>query len=105
MKSLVFLAVVLAVARADGDVRLMDRDGNINTQEGRVQVRLDGVWGEVCGDYFGKADAQVVCKELGSEDGVGSAETGNYGIGEEKIVIGHVDCNGGETSILQCSYT
>ncbi len=64
---------------------------------------IDGKWGEVCADHFGLTDAGVVCKELGHE-GSGKVESGNFGIGAEGIVIGNVNCNGAESSIIDCSF-
>ena len=46
----------------DGDIRL--RSGT-NSLEGRVEVCYSGVWGTVCNDLFGRADAAVACRQLG----------------------------------------
>ena len=45
-----------------GDIRLT---GLNNPLQGRVDVCLDGVWGSVCNDHWGMADAAVVCRQLG----------------------------------------
>ena len=40
------------------------KDGDI-TQEGRIEVCANNIWGSICGDGFDFSDAYVVCKELG----------------------------------------
>ena len=47
----------------DGDLRLA---GGRNTQEGNLQICLNGVWGSVCGaDGFSFTEATVVCTQIG----------------------------------------
>ena len=47
----------------DYDIRLA---GSNNNHEGRIEVKVRGVWGQVCDDGFGMIDADVICKELAS---------------------------------------
>lgn len=38
---------------------------SLTTVAGRVEVRKFGIWGTVCDDDFGDAEAAVICRSLG----------------------------------------
>ena len=49
----------------DGELRLVDADGNTGVSEGRVEICMDDTWGTVCDHYWDNNDASVVCNHLG----------------------------------------
>ena len=88
-----------------GSVRLV---GGSSSREGRVEVFLNDEWGTVCDDSWGTSDAQVVCRQLGFDEG-GDAVAYNqayFGQGSDvqPIHLDDVQCDGSETSISQCPH-
>ena len=88
---------------------------------GRVEICISGEYGAVCDDNFDDRDASVVCTELGfSQYGVFITEfvffvsyLETYDVGalflptgsfdwELPIVISDVECEGNESSLLDC---
>ncbi len=70
---------------------------------GRLQVRYGGEWGEVCGDGWGAADAQVVCGMLGLNGG--TAGGGSKAAMPEDTVFWmyNVHCTGEEAGLQLCA--
>ena len=93
--------------------------------EGRVEVCYDGVWGSVYDDGWGNYDAAVVCRQMGFQGESmhhyyvtfnvsivltlckdATALRGSYfGEGRGPHHLGGVSCNGGEKTLLECSYS
>ncbi len=89
-------------------VRLSDGE---SLTSGRVEVRHNGVWGTVCDDHFGVAEARVFCRMLGFGDGAapdGGASVYNGSAdmrGEGPVWIRFEEdknCLGGESTVEQC---
>ena len=56
-----------------GNLQLVD---GRSSNEGRVEICINGVWGTVCHSSWGSSDAQVVCRQLGYSVSTGSIELG-----------------------------
>jgi deleted-in-malignant-brain-tumors protein 1 len=81
------------------DLRLVD---GIFPSDGRLEIFYRGVWGTVCDDFFGDAEAQVACSALGYGQGIGRFDGNNPGTGQ--IWLDTVQCLGWESNPGQCSH-
>ena len=84
----------------DFKVRLAD---GRTSNEGRVEVAVNGVWGTVCDDKWGLPDAQVVCRSLGLPPATAATGGSSFGAGGGAVLLDDVECAGNETSLLDCS--
>ena len=102
-----------------GSIRLVNGS---TPHEGRVEICLNGEWGTVCGTYWDRRDAQVVCRQLGyvptcklvfisiymilTVDIIGASfyRSSQFGDGDLQQLIWNFQCSGSETSLLNCSY-
>ncbi|KAI2658318.1 Neurotrypsin [Labeo rohita] len=73
--------------------------------EGRVEVFHDGRWGTICDDQWDDMDAEVVCRQLGLGGGAEVAPAGVFGEGTGLILLDDVECEGSESSLLECKHS
>jgi hypothetical protein len=52
----------------NGEIRLFDGE-NFNQRKGRVEMCYNGVWGTVCADGWDEIATNIVCTQLGYENG------------------------------------
>lgn len=88
-----------------GAIRLVgDEEGHHD--RGRVEIYVDGVWGTVCDDLWGTMNAAVVCRQLGYRYALKAAKNSEFGEGKDvPILLDDVQCNGIESSLLQCKHS
>ena len=77
--------------------------GSNESDRGRVEVLANGQWGTVCDDEFDDADAQVICRILGYNEGVARIWS-HFGQGSGPIWIDHLRCNGSESDLNDCGF-
>ena len=92
--------VILCSTVCTKNVRL----ANGTDSSGRVEVCYSGTWGTVCDDEWDITDATVVCKELGFVQALAAYRGGFYGAGNGDILMDNVQCNGMETSLVNCTF-
>ncbi|KAK7115715.1 uncharacterized protein [Littorina saxatilis] len=81
------------------EVRL---SGGSTPGEGRVELRLNGTWGTVCG-ALDTADAKVICTQLGlPSDVINTWSNGHFGQGTGPVYGHHFGCSGSEGSLHEC---
>jgi len=84
------------------EIRLV---GGATPNEGRVEVRRNGIWGTVCDDSWDDLDANVVCRQLGyTGTGHQGLSFAYFGQGSGPIFMDEVSCFGSETSLDACIF-
>lgn len=114
-----------------GRLRLVG--GNIEN-EGRVEICVNNIWGTVCDNSWGSAEASVVCLQLGYSthgqcqynivqinsictslstelptshiptDAVAFTDA-HFGVGVGPTFLDNVECSGGESNLIDCSHS
>lgn len=78
--------------------------GGSSACEGRLEVRHQGLWGTVCGDFWNDKDAEVVCRQLGCTASSGRIRATSFGPGAGKVWFSNVVCTGEESNLWHCQH-
>ncbi|XP_025103082.1 scavenger receptor cysteine-rich type 1 protein M130-like [Pomacea canaliculata] len=73
-------------------------------EAGRLEIFYDGTWNTVCRIGFGPKEALVACRMLGfNSNSTGAAVSPvRYGPGAGSVLLKDVECQGTESSLVQC---
>lgn len=69
-----------------------------------MEVYKNGFWGTVCDDSWDQLDAQVVCRQLGYNDGGDARDRAYFGQGSGPIWLDNMNCAGTESSLSDCNF-
>ena len=88
---------------SDVQVRLV---GSSLASRGRVEIRYNGEWGTICDDYWGIAEAHVICRMLNYSGAEFAPRNAFYGPGSASmpILLDNVKCRGDESTIAACRH-
>ena len=78
-------------------------EGGTSSRSGRVEIFYQDKWGTICDDNWSIEDADVVCQQLGYQNGAMAAiQKAVYGEGEGEIILDEVKCGGTEEALSGC---
>ncbi|KAL8611733.1 hypothetical protein ACOMHN_038986 [Nucella lapillus] len=83
------------------NVRLVGNTTNL----GRVEINYNNTWGTVCMSGFSRADAAVICEQLGFNGSLALiVSTAITGPGTGPIWLNNLQCTGSEANIASCRH-
>ena len=78
--------------------------GGVSIGSGRVEIRINNTWAQICADLWSVNDASVVCRYLGLYV-TQQVPMNMFGIGDSGYWLTQVQCSGQEDDLNQCNYT
>eukprot|EP00731_Ephydatia_muelleri_P031707 Em0023g214a len=88
------------------DSSYYSRPGMDGLLRGRVELCMNGSFGQVCDKQWTNQDASVACRALGlSPYGALALPGSAFSDGSLPLLLSSVNCSGSENSLLQCNYS
>ena len=78
--------------------------GGVSIGSGRVEIRINNNWAQICADLWNANDALVVCRYLGFNT-TQQVPMNMFGVGDSGYWLTEVRCGGQEDDLNQCHYT
>ncbi|CAH3165697.1 unnamed protein product [Pocillopora meandrina] len=72
---------------------------------GRVEVKYNGSWGQVCDYGINMNFGHVICRQLGYPQAIATPCYNAFGKGNTHYWMTNVRCKGNESSLAECDYT
>ena len=79
--------------------------GGDNVRLGRVEIKVNNIWAQICGDLWNFTDALVVCHYLGFNTTQPVPQGDKFGISSSGYWLTEMQCNGQENNLNQCPYS
>ena len=79
--------------------------GGVLSNQGRVEVAINHIFGTVCDNNWSLQNAEVVCRMLNLPSASAALIRARFGAGEGPIWLNHVNCIGSETSLAACGHS
>jgi len=79
--------------------------GGASVGSGRVEIRINNTWAQICGDLWNANDALVVCRFLGFNTTQQVPIGNRFGITTSGYWVTEMRCGGQESDLNQCHYT
>lgn len=80
--------------------------GGYKSNEGRLEVKIRGIWGTVCNKGWTKTSSDTICHMLGYKRAIQTTFGIQYNNTSENqpIWLDQVQCIGNEVTIIDCSH-
>ena len=76
----------------------------VSSNEGRVELFLNGSWKKVCNDNWDLNDATVICRELGLGEALSIVSVLSRNVEPKTEQVCALHCSGDEEAVTHCKY-